>query len=78
MDVEEAEYNIQMKTTDNRRTVWQAKYEYIEVDTPNFISKWTKSSILLYSRMQLVKRKAKPVQAWAGPEGSRRFRLPDL
>jgi len=67
MDVEEAEYNIQIETTGNRRTVWQAKY--IEVDTPTFISKWTKSGILLYSRMKLVKSKANPVQAWIGPEG---------
>jgi len=58
MDVEEAEYNIQMKTTDNRKTVWQAKY--IELDTPNFISKWTTSGILFYSRKERMKSKANP------------------
>jgi len=59
-----------------QKDCWQAKY--IEVDTPIFISKSTKSGILFFSRMQLVKSKANPVQAWRGPEGSRRMRFPYL
>jgi hypothetical protein len=31
-----------------------------------------------YSANKIVKEKAIPVQAWTGPEGSRRLRLPDL
>jgi hypothetical protein len=50
-----------------RRTVWQAKY--IEVDTPNFISKWTKFGILLYSRKQRVKSKANSGQTLRVPGG---------
>jgi hypothetical protein len=50
MDVEEAEYNIQLEITDqlltNRRSVWQVKY--IAADMSNFISKRTKSAILLW------------------------------
>jgi len=31
-----------------------------------------------YTVIELVKGKAIPLQAWTGPEGSRRMRLPDF
>jgi hypothetical protein len=32
----------------------------------------------IYAKTNKGKGKAMPVQAWTGPEGSRRFRLPDF
>jgi len=34
--------------------------------------------VLKFCEMFLCKGKAIPLQAWAGPEGSRRMRLPDF
>ena len=35
-------------------------------------------SLNIFSYRQQVKGKAMPLQAWTGPEGSRRLRLPDF
>jgi len=34
--------------------------------------------VISFANSRLVKGKAIPVQAWTGPEGSRRLRLPDF
>jgi len=33
---------------------------------------------LIMSKFKIFKGKAIPLQAWTGPEGSRRFRIPDF
>ena len=36
-----------------------------------------KKKVQLISHLQLLKGKAVPLQAWSGPEGSRKLRFPD-
>jgi hypothetical protein len=43
------------------------------------VSRWMVNKTLsLYRQIDIIKGKAVPLQAWGGPEGSRKLRFPDI
>ena len=53
-----------------------SKYRMIQKEGLNFVSLYFK--IRTSDKYDVKKGKALPLQAWTGPEGSRRLRLPDF
>jgi hypothetical protein len=62
--------NNENRTTQNK----QHRYTQVNTDIPVFIE----LHICFITKGKCVKGKAIPLQAWTGPEGSRRLRLPDF